>query len=106
MGYGRHLAMALRRVHAMDRQDGTDPDGQPRAIGSHPSPVLRTARIEARLRHRPGLRRLIEASAGQQLADSRRRAPDDGAVALDDDRVAACSALRSSSRSMTASGSV
>jgi Zn-dependent protease with chaperone function len=51
MGYGRHLAMALRRVQVMDRQErdaGTD--GLPRAIGSHPSAVLRTARIEAQLR--------------------------------------------------------
>ena len=48
MGYGRHLALALRRVHALDRQDGGD--GTPRAIGSHPSPMLRSARIEARLR--------------------------------------------------------
>jgi Zn-dependent protease with chaperone function len=48
MGYGRHLALALRRVHALDRQDGGD--GRPRAIGSHPSPMLRSARIEARLR--------------------------------------------------------
>jgi len=49
MGYGRHLAMALRRVQAMDRQ-GAGTDGLPRAIGSHPSAVLRTARIEAQLR--------------------------------------------------------
>lgn len=49
MGYGRHLAMALRRVHAMERVDGLD-NPRPRAIGSHPSAVLRTARIEARMR--------------------------------------------------------
>jgi Zn-dependent protease with chaperone function len=49
MGYGRHLAMALRRVHAMERRDdGAGP--QSRAIGTHPSPVLRSARIEAMLR--------------------------------------------------------
>ena len=47
MGYGRHLALALRRVQALDRQEG---DGEPRAIGGHPSPMLRSARIEARLR--------------------------------------------------------
>jgi Zn-dependent protease with chaperone function len=49
MGYGRHLAMALRRVHVMERQDGIH-TSQRRTIGSHPSAVLRTARIEARLR--------------------------------------------------------
>ena len=49
MGYGPHLALALRRVHALDRSERAV-DGRPRAIGSHPSPVLRTARIEARLR--------------------------------------------------------
>ena len=49
MGYGRHLVMALRRVHAMDRQEAAQNE-LPRAIGGHPSAVLRTARIEARLR--------------------------------------------------------
>ena len=49
MGYGRHLVMALRRVHAMDRQEAAQNE-LPRAFGGHPSPVLRTARIEARLR--------------------------------------------------------
>ena len=49
MGYGRHLAMALRRVHAMERVGAAD-GPRPRAISSHPSAVLRTARIEARLR--------------------------------------------------------
>jgi hypothetical protein len=49
MGYGRHLAMALRRVHAMERRDEAD-GPRPRAIGTHPSAVLRTARIEAMLR--------------------------------------------------------
>ena len=52
MGYGRHLVMALRRVHAMERhysQYGA-PSELPRPVGGHPSPVLRTARIEARLR--------------------------------------------------------
>ena len=49
MGYGRHLAMALRRVHAMERHDGNGLP-RPRTIGTHPSPVLRTARIEAQLR--------------------------------------------------------
>ena len=49
MGYGRHLVMALRRVHAMDRQEAAQNE-LPRALGGHPSPVLRTARIEARLR--------------------------------------------------------
>jgi Zn-dependent protease with chaperone function len=49
MGYGRHLAMALRRVRAMERID-PEVGPRPRAIGSHPSAVLRTARIEARLR--------------------------------------------------------
>jgi Zn-dependent protease with chaperone function len=53
MGYGRHLAMALRRVHAMDREAAEEDRGVPegrRPIGSHPSPRLRSARIEARLR--------------------------------------------------------
>ncbi len=49
MGYGRHLAMALRRVHAMERVGAAD-GPRPRTISSHPSAVLRTARIEARLR--------------------------------------------------------
>jgi Zn-dependent protease with chaperone function len=49
MGYGRHLAMALRRVHAMERRE-LDGVRHPRPIGTHPSPVLRTARIEAQLR--------------------------------------------------------
>jgi Zn-dependent protease with chaperone function len=49
LGYGRHLAMALRRVHAMDRLDRSD-QRPARDLGTHPSPVLRTARIEARLR--------------------------------------------------------
>ena len=49
MGYGRHLVMALRRVHAMDRQEAAQNE-LPRSFGGHPSPVLRTARIEARLR--------------------------------------------------------
>jgi Zn-dependent protease with chaperone function len=49
MGYGRHLAMALRRVHVMERQDAAE-GVRRRAIGSHPSAVVRTARIEARLR--------------------------------------------------------
>jgi Zn-dependent protease with chaperone function len=49
MGYGRHLAMALRRVHAMERRE-IDGVPRPRPFGTHPSPVLRTARIEAQLR--------------------------------------------------------
>lgn len=48
MGYGQHLALALRRVHAMDQRDGTT--AERRMLGGHPSPVLRVARIEAMLR--------------------------------------------------------
>jgi Zn-dependent protease with chaperone function len=53
MGYGPHLALALRRVHAMDQRDGGASDR--RLLGGHPSPVLRVARIEAMLR-RPARR--------------------------------------------------
>ena len=87
MGYGRHLVMALRRVHAMDRQEAAA-ERAARAIGGHPSPVLRTARIEARLRAEPGLtRRPADARSGrQQLPHPSGRPPDDRHVALDDDR--------------------
>jgi Zn-dependent protease with chaperone function len=49
MGYGRHLVRALRRVQAIDREHGDEP-APPTLLGSHPSPTLRVARIEAMLR--------------------------------------------------------
>ena len=41
------MALALRRVQALDRQAGDDSTP---TLGAHPSPMLRSARIEARLR--------------------------------------------------------
>ena len=67
MGYGRHLALALRRVHALDRQDG---DGEPR----HRQPPLADAPLgphRGPAAHRAGLTDDRRSRAAQPVSSSR-----------------------------------
>ena len=106
MGYGRHLALALRRVHALDRQDGRwtaarhrQPPLADAPLGPHRGPAA----------HRTGLTRQRRARGrAQPASSSRTREVGRPMMARSPFTMSGrcISALCSSSRSMTGPASV